>query len=197
VLDQNGAKVDEIRYYPYGAERWPLDGTFPTDYRFTGQKYEAGVGGLYQMGARWYDPSLNQFVSPDSIIPDFSNPQSLNRYAYALANPCRYRDPTGHCIWDGCIAEIIAIGAGVGLIVDYSMQVKENMSRGLSFWDAVFHKNIDEGEMVGAAASGAVMAGTFEVVGPTSFAGYLATGGVGGFLGGQTGRFVSAGIHDH
>jgi hypothetical protein len=53
VLDQNGAKVDEIRYYPYGAERWPLDGTFPTDYRFTGQKYEAGVGGLYQMGARW------------------------------------------------------------------------------------------------------------------------------------------------
>jgi hypothetical protein len=38
VLDQNGAKVDEIRYYPYGAERWPLDGTFPTDCRFTRQR---------------------------------------------------------------------------------------------------------------------------------------------------------------
>jgi RHS repeat-associated protein len=63
VLDQNGAKVDEIRYYPYGAERWPLDGTFPTDYRFTGQKYEAGAGGLYQMGARWYDPYINRVRS--------------------------------------------------------------------------------------------------------------------------------------
>jgi hypothetical protein len=67
VLDQNGAKVDEIRYYPYGAERWPLDRTFPTDYRFTGQKYEAGVGGLYQMGARWYagwpyDPTNDNFL---------------------------------------------------------------------------------------------------------------------------------------
>jgi hypothetical protein len=29
--------------YPYGAERWPLDGTFPTDYRFTGQRGEQSL----------------------------------------------------------------------------------------------------------------------------------------------------------
>jgi hypothetical protein len=48
-----GGKVAESRHYPYGAERWPLDGAFPTDYRFTGQRFEAGLG-IYAMGARWY-----------------------------------------------------------------------------------------------------------------------------------------------
>jgi hypothetical protein len=51
------------------------------------------------MGARWYDPSLNRFLSPDSIIPDFSNPQSLNRYSYCFGNPLGCVDPSGHMPW--------------------------------------------------------------------------------------------------
>jgi len=30
-------------------------------------------------------------------VPEPGNPQALNRYAYALNNPLRYADPTGHC----------------------------------------------------------------------------------------------------
>jgi 3D (Asp-Asp-Asp) domain-containing protein len=45
--------------------------------------------------ARWYDSYLNQFVSPDAIVPDYRNPQSVNRYAYVLGNPFRYIDPSG------------------------------------------------------------------------------------------------------
>jgi hypothetical protein len=30
------------------------------------------------------------------VVPDFSNPQSLNRYAYVLGNPLGYVDPDGH-----------------------------------------------------------------------------------------------------
>jgi RHS repeat-associated protein len=82
--------------YPYGAERWPLDGTFPTDYRFTGQKYEAQAGGLYQMGARWYDSALGRWLSPDTLVPEARNPQSLNRYTYVGNSPLRFVDPTGH-----------------------------------------------------------------------------------------------------
>ena len=48
------------------------------------------------MGARMYDPELGRFISPDSIVPDFSNPQSLNRYSYVLNNALKYTDPTGH-----------------------------------------------------------------------------------------------------
>ncbi len=97
VLDAAGNKVDEIRHYPYGTERWPVDGTFPTEYRFTGQLLD-GYTSLYFMGARQYDPQLGRWISPDTMVPDPSNPQSLNRYSYVLGNPLRYLDRTGH--WD-------------------------------------------------------------------------------------------------
>jgi len=67
----------------------------PTDYLFTGQKWDSATG-LYKMGDRYYDPTLGRFISPDSFIPDPGNPQDLNRYSYARNNPLKYTDPTGH-----------------------------------------------------------------------------------------------------
>jgi hypothetical protein len=46
--------------------------------------------------ARLYDPVIGRFITPDTIIPEPYNPQSLNRYAYCLNNPLIYTDPTGH-----------------------------------------------------------------------------------------------------
>lgn len=40
-------------------------------------------------------PYLNQFLSPDPIIPDYFNPQSLNKYSYVLNNPVNLIDPSG------------------------------------------------------------------------------------------------------
>jgi RHS repeat-associated protein len=71
------------------------EGTLPTDFGFTGQRNVPDVN-LIHMGARWYDPRLGRWISADSIVPDFSNPQSLNRYSYAGNNTVRYRDPTGY-----------------------------------------------------------------------------------------------------
>ena len=95
VLDAAGNVVDESRHYPYGTERWALDGTFPTDYRFTGQLLDSSLG-LYQMGARWYDPMLGRWLSADTVVPAPANPHSLNGYSYVLGNPLVYRDPSGH-----------------------------------------------------------------------------------------------------
>ena len=39
------------------------------------------------MGARYYDPSLNRFVSADTIVPGAGNPQALNRYSYTNGIP--------------------------------------------------------------------------------------------------------------
>jgi RHS repeat-associated protein len=86
--------VAEQRYYPYGEERW-ASGTLPTDRRFTGQRWEQGLG-LYDYNARWYHPALGRFVSADTIVPEPGNPQSLNRFSYVLGNPLRYVDPTGY-----------------------------------------------------------------------------------------------------
>jgi hypothetical protein len=46
----------------------------------------------------WVSPYINHFVSADSIVPGYGNPQALNRYAYTLNNPLRYTDPTGHTV---------------------------------------------------------------------------------------------------
>ena len=48
--------------------------------------------------ARYYDPMIRRFVSPDTIIPDPANPQDFNRYSYVRNNPVNFNDPTGHCI---------------------------------------------------------------------------------------------------
>jgi hypothetical protein len=42
-------------------------------------------------------------LQPDTIIPDLSSPQSLNRFGYVLNDPVRYTDPTGHIV--SCEAE--------------------------------------------------------------------------------------------
>jgi len=52
--------------------------------------------GLYFYGSRWFDPYLNRWLQPDSIIPDPHNPLDLDRYSYVRNNPINYNDPTGH-----------------------------------------------------------------------------------------------------
>jgi len=51
----------------------------------------------YLMLARYYSAGLSRFLSadPDSGSPRLDNPQSWNRYAYALNNPLKYVDPDG------------------------------------------------------------------------------------------------------
>ena len=67
----------------------------PTDYTFTGQKLDARSGLMYYV-ARWYDPQVGRFLSPDSIVPEPGNPQSLTRFSYVANNPLRFVDPTGY-----------------------------------------------------------------------------------------------------
>ncbi|MFC1986548.1 RHS repeat-associated core domain-containing protein, partial [Chloroflexota bacterium] len=52
--------------------------------------------GLYYYGARYYDVEIGRFISADTIVPDYTNPQALNRYSYVLNNPLKYTDPSGH-----------------------------------------------------------------------------------------------------
>ena len=53
--------------------------------------------GLVYMNARYYLPEVGRFISADTIVPDPKNPQSYNRYSYALNSPTNFTDPTGHC----------------------------------------------------------------------------------------------------
>ena len=65
----------------------------PTTKGFTGQYSDASTG-LDYYGARYYDPTLGQFTSADTV-------GGLNRYGYVAGNPETATDPTGHRIWTG------------------------------------------------------------------------------------------------
>jgi RHS repeat-associated protein len=80
------------KYFPYGGLR-NSTGSIPTDKRFTGQRLDST--GLYYYNARYYDPEIGRFISPDYITIDFTHSQDLNRYSYVTNNPLKYTDSLG------------------------------------------------------------------------------------------------------
>ncbi|HLO32463.1 MAG TPA: RHS repeat-associated core domain-containing protein [Anaerolineales bacterium] len=100
VTDSTGATVGEDRFFPFGETRFTT-GTMNTDKLFTGQREITGLG-IYDYGARFYSPKLGRFLSADTIVPGYTNPQNLNRFSYTVNNPIRYTDPTGHWNDPGC-----------------------------------------------------------------------------------------------
>ncbi len=67
VTMSTGAYSAHQGYWAYGASR--TGGSLPTDHKFTGQKLDSRSGLMYY-NARYYDPALGMFVSPDTIVPD-------------------------------------------------------------------------------------------------------------------------------
>ncbi len=95
TTDTGGALVRREDDFPYGTVR-AESGAAPTERSFTGQRRD-GTGLLFY-NARYYAPSIGRFVSADTIVPDPSNSQALNRYAYVYNNPLKYVDPSGRVV---------------------------------------------------------------------------------------------------
>jgi RHS repeat-associated protein len=96
--DPAGNQVSLSLYKAWGESRLSA-GSSLTDYGYTGQRNDNGIG-LYFYNARWYDSELGRFTQPDSIVPDPGKPISYDRYAYAQNNPILFNDPSGHDV--GC-----------------------------------------------------------------------------------------------
>jgi len=99
--------------------------------------------------ARYYDATIGRFISPDTIVPNPANPQSLNRYSYCLNNPLKYIDPTGHTnIWESLTR---------GIVEQYL----------IDNWDDPNNTYItDSGRTLGRALSSSDPAGMFDVIAP-------------------------------
>jgi RHS repeat-associated protein len=97
TTNASGAVLARQSFMPYGSVRSGGTGVMPTDIGYTGQRLDAGTGGLMYYRARYYTPGLARFASPDTMVPEPLDPQSWNRYSYTRNNPINRVDPSGHC----------------------------------------------------------------------------------------------------
>jgi RHS repeat-associated protein len=91
----NGTSLTEaIRYDGFGKT---IAGAVVSPSKFRGlQDLSANGDAIYRMGARDYSPHLGAFTGMDSFGGHAADPRSMNRFAYALANPATLVDPSGH-----------------------------------------------------------------------------------------------------
>lgn len=94
MTSASGTKVEATEYAPFGPQRDHELSTI-SNYKYTGQELDPETG-LYNYGARLYDPMIGRFISADTIVQAPADPQTLNRYAYCRNNPMIYTDPSGN-----------------------------------------------------------------------------------------------------
>ncbi|WP_283136453.1 polymorphic toxin-type HINT domain-containing protein [Rhizohabitans arisaemae] len=93
AVDDATQAVSRQRYLPFGDRRGGRDDIAVTDLGFLGKTEDNGTE-LSLLGARFYDPALARFISPDPLL-DLRTPQLTNPYSYAENNPIRSSDPSG------------------------------------------------------------------------------------------------------
>jgi RHS repeat-associated protein len=94
ITDSQEHKCYDTDYLPFGLEAGPYTNTCSQNYKFTGFERDAETGLDYAF-TRYYNPRIGRFMSPDRFVGNLGNPQSLNRYAYALDQLSNLTDATG------------------------------------------------------------------------------------------------------
>jgi RHS repeat-associated protein len=91
VTNAAGQEIQRFKYRPYGDRL--STGTDHTEARgYTGQRQDED--GLIYLHARYYDPVIGRFISPDPTVPT-PRTVGLNRYAYAGNDPINQTDIDG------------------------------------------------------------------------------------------------------
>jgi RHS repeat-associated protein len=62
---------------------------------YCGEQFDTDIQ-MYNLRARYYDPSNGRFCARDAFSGNNSDPQSLHKYAYASGDPANAIDPTGN-----------------------------------------------------------------------------------------------------
>ena len=162
VTDATGNQSALYEYTPYGTTATET-GSADLRHKFTGQEEDKSTR-LYDFNARMYDPQLGRFITPDWIIQDPGDPQSLNRYAYARNNPIRYIDPTGNFFIELFVAVVVA--AAIGAVVNVGIQAAMG--------------NINSWSDLGSAALTGAVAGAATAVGGAALGATLGAMGLAG-----------------
>lgn len=94
IYDPTNEITQERHYYPFGLTHtgaWFATVSPENAYRYNGKELDEAVG-LYDYGARYYDPAVARFTSIDALADTFP---SWSPYSYGFNNPLKFTDPTG------------------------------------------------------------------------------------------------------
>ena len=119
LIDSSCAVVNTYKYDPYG-RKVSATGTVANPWRYAGAYLDTETG-MYKMGTRYYDPSIQRFTQMDSNMGQVQNPVSLNRYVYAGNDPCNSVDPTGRITtaeWRCFLTGLAALVSFISLLKD-------------------------------------------------------------------------------
>ncbi len=136
--------------------------------------------------ARYYSAAGGRFLSPDTLVPNAEEPQSLNRYTYCQNNPLNLVDPNGH----NPFAVIIAIAIVAGAV--------EGGTHGQPFQSSAWHNFDVQAAVIGGTVAG-VSAGTglgiAGALGPgTGLAADIGIAGLSGMGAGAAGYTTGVGL---
>lgn len=179
VTDARGEPVWKAWYTAWGVCHVQLS-KIHQPWRLSGQ-YSDEETGLYYVLARYYNPELGRFLTPDPLGYEGG---SLNFYTYCDGDPLNRIDPTGEIaplVVVGIIALGAVIGAAVGGGIEVYKQKKQNPDKPLD-WGSVAK------EAAIGAAVGAIGAAVGIALAPVeaAAAGIAAAVGVGAAVGGVT-----------
>ena len=97
VIDESGNNVQETRYYPFGTYFAESTNQEKQPYKYNGKELDRHFGlDLYDYGARFYDPLIGRFTTPDPLSEKY---YSVSPYTYCANNPVNAIDPRGDSIW--------------------------------------------------------------------------------------------------
>ncbi len=82
------------------------------DNQFTGHKDDRESGLHYNL-ARMYNPTISRWASPDSILQNVYDPQSLNKYGFNRNDPVNLMDADGRGFWGSLWGAISSVGNAI------------------------------------------------------------------------------------
>jgi RHS repeat-associated protein len=178
LSDDRGAVAATYDYDAFGGLRAP-PASVPNPFTFAGREWDASTD-LYYYRARYYDPKLGRFLSPDPISGRLEEPLDSNPYLYVRNNPGRFIDPLG--LWTAAQQQVLsdlasAINQGksiaIGRLPDTLPLAKDprywvlNTPKGV--WTPELNKRVIEIGMEKGARIVPVSPATIENVGATVY----------------------------
>ena len=118
LVDSTDAVSLTQSYEPFGTVL-SSEGEGESIYNFTGEIKDSYIKLLY-LRSRYMSVDTGRFVTKDVWNGDYTTPMSYNAWLYAYANPVKYTDPSGYCVFFGmdtafCLALLIGIPTIAGV----------------------------------------------------------------------------------